>query len=344
MKLYTETTYCNPLIEEPWADPAVAGPDADGFYWCYATDDEHEPPPRRRFKVARSRDLVRWETHPKGARRGAVPRPIPNYGRHRASWAPDVRRLGPDAWNLYGSLRFDDHEDESPHGHGIFVARSSRATGFADPKVLKRGPGFTVIDPCFYRSSRLGRNFLYWGSGFAPIHGQEMTEDGLDFAEGSEPRPVLAPNPADPEERLWEGVHVIEHPEDRQPILIASKVCTWIGPYRAYSFRGGDHPLAPFSPNPGARPVLAESADWNLCGQVFVVADAIGQHWAFYHAVKGDSVIPGTEDVWAMGRRGVPLRQLCMDRLLFDGAGHPYVESGSPSSTRQAGPVVRRCP
>jgi arabinan endo-1,5-alpha-L-arabinosidase len=81
---------------------------------------------------------------------------------------------------------------------------------------------------------------------------------------------------------------------------------------------------------------------WNLCGQVFVMTDAIGQRWLFYHAVKGDTVIPGTENVEAMGRRGVPLRQLCMDRLLFDTAGHPYVEGGSPSSTLQAGPVVRR--
>src|SRR5688500_12362150 len=64
MAEHVETTYRNPVIEEVWADPALAGPDDDGWYWCYATDDEHEPPPARRFKVARSRDLVRWETHP----------------------------------------------------------------------------------------------------------------------------------------------------------------------------------------------------------------------------------------------------------------------------------------
>jgi arabinan endo-1,5-alpha-L-arabinosidase len=342
LSAYVETTYCNPLIGEPWADPAVAGPDDDGFYWCYATDDEHEPLPRRRFKVARSRDLVRWETHPSGARRGAVPRRIPNYGRHRASWAPDVRRLGKNAWNFYGSLRFDDHEHDGARGHGIFVATSTKAIGFSKPKVLTRGPGFTVIDPCFYRSTRLGRNFLYWGSGFAPIFGQEITDDGLAFADRSEPRAILSPDPSDPNNRLWEGVHVIEHPEDHHPILLASKVCTWIGPYQAHSFRGGYHPLEPFTPNPSGKPILAENKDWNLCGQVFVLKDAIGQHWLFYHAVKGDSVIPGTETVEAMGRRGVPLRQLCMDRLLFDTAGHPYVEGGSPSSTPRPGPVVRR--
>jgi arabinan endo-1,5-alpha-L-arabinosidase len=342
LHLYVETTYRNPLIEEPWADPAVAGPDQDGWYWSYATDDDHEPLPRRQFKVARSRDLVRWETHPDGAQLGALPDPVPNYSRHRASWAPDVRRLGPESWVLYGSLRFDDHEHDGENGHGIFVARSSGPTGFAEPRVLRRGPGFTVIDPCHYRSSRLGRSFLYWGSGFAPIFGQELREDGLDFAPGSAPRAVLHPNPDIAAERLWEGVHVIEHPEDGHPIMIASSACTWIGPYRAHSFRAGAHPLDPFTPNPGGRPLLAENDVWGLCGQVFVQPDAIGQHWIFYHAVRGGAVIPGTDEVEHMGRRGVPLRQLCMDRLLFDSAGHPYVEGGSPSWTTKPGPVVRK--
>ena len=102
MGAYVETTYCNPVIEEVWADPALAGPDRDGFYWSYATDDEHEPLPPRLFKAARSRDLVHWETHPVGAERGALPRPIPNYGRYRACWAPDVRRTSPNSWTLYG--------------------------------------------------------------------------------------------------------------------------------------------------------------------------------------------------------------------------------------------------
>lgn len=342
MALYRETTYRNPLIEEVWADPAVAGPDAEGFYWSYATDDDHEPLPRRLFKVARSRDLVRWETHPPGAEGGAFAGTIPNYGRYRAAWAPDVRCLGADGWRFYGTLKFDDHEDAGPGGHGIFVARSERPAGFGEATVLQRGPGFTVIDPCFFRSSRLGRNFLYWGSGHAPILGQELGEDGLGFAPGSAPRAVLAPTPGDWSDRLWEGVHVIENPVTGEPVMLASKVDTWTGPYQAFAFRGGAHPLDPFTPAPGPAPLLAENAEWNRCGQVFVQTDAIGQSWLFYHAVRGDQVIPGTEALEANGRRGIPLRQMCMERLLFDSAGFPYVEGGGPSSTLQAGPVVLR--
>lgn len=114
MGVYVETTYRNPLVEEVWAGPALAGPDRDGFYRSYATDDEHEPLPRRLFKAARSRDLVHWELHPAGAQLGALLRPIPNCGRYRACWAPDVRRIRPGFRTLYASLKFDDHEDGAP--------------------------------------------------------------------------------------------------------------------------------------------------------------------------------------------------------------------------------------
>ncbi len=135
---------------------------------------------------------------------------------------------------------------------------------------------------------------------------------------------------------------MIEHPETAEPILLASKVCTWVGPYRTFAFSGGPHPLEAFVPAPGGKPLLMENAVWNRCGQVFVLPDAIGQLWIFYHAVRGDEVIPGTERVEWMNRRGIPLRQMCMERLLFDAAGFPYVEGGSPSSTPRTGPVVRK--
>lgn len=343
MAEYLETTYRNPVIEEVWADPALAGPDEEGWYWCYATDDEHEPLPARRFKVARSRDLVHWETHPPGAEHGAIPAPIPNVGRFRACWAPDVRRLGPHHWVFYGSLKFNDHADRGDLGHGIFAAHGTGPTGFAHPVLLKRGPGFTTIDPCFFHSTRLDRCFLYWGSGHAPILGQELRADGMGFAPGSSPRQVLLPDPTNLEERLWEGVHVIEQPETGEPILLASGACTWVGPYRVFAFQSGAHPLEPFRRSVDHEPLLRENEDWNRCGQVFVLRDAIGQHWMFFHAVRGDAVIPGTEDIAMTGnRRGVPLRQMCLERLLFGPDGLPYVEGGSPSSDLRAGPVIRR--
>lgn len=341
MARFVETTYANPLIAEPWADPALAGPDGDGWYWCYATDDEHEPLPARRFKVARSRDLVCWETHPPGAEAGAIRDPIPNAGRHRACWAPDIRRLGPRDWVLYGSLKFDDHAEGAGQGHGIFAAHATGPLGFDTPRVLARGRGFTTIDPCHLRDPVSGRSFLYWGSADAGILGRELQADGMGFAAGSAARQVLATDAADPERRLWEGVHVIGQKGTDRTILLVSGVCTWKGPYRVHAFAGGAHPLDPVR-QPG-RLLLRENAVWNRCGQVFVQRDAIGQDWLFYHAVRGDAVIPGTEGVVnTAGRPGIPLRQLCMDRLLFDAAGWPFVEGGSPSSGPRAGPVVRR--
>jgi arabinan endo-1,5-alpha-L-arabinosidase len=341
MTEFIETAYRNPVIAEVWADPAIAGPDEAGWYWCYATDDEHEPLPPRRFKVARSRDLVAWETHPPGAEEGAIAAPIANAARFRACWAPDVRRLGPRNWVFYGSLKFDDHAEEQ--GHGIFAARGAGPTAFDAPAVLRRGPGFTTIDPCYFHSTRLGRSFLYWGSSSAGILGQELRPDGLGLAEGSAPRQVLATNPSKSDEVLWEGVHVVEQPGTGLPVMLASGVDTWHGPYRVHAFLGGAHPLDPFTRPPEGSLLLRENAVWNRCGQAFVVRDAIGQHWMAYHAVRGEAVIPGTEAVPRTGGgQGIPLRQMCLDRLRWREDGTPYVEGGSPSDDLRAGPVLRR--
>jgi arabinan endo-1,5-alpha-L-arabinosidase len=343
MAEYIETTYRNPVIEEVWADPAVAGPDEEGWYWCYATDDEHEPLPVRRFKAARSRDLVRWELHPPGTEHGAVAAPIPNAGRYRACWAPDVRRLGPRDWVFYGSLKFDDHRDAGDGGHGVFAAHGTGPTGFGAPTVLARGRGFTTIDPCFYEDPRTGGRVLYWGSGHGPILGRALRPDGLGFAPGSTGREVLYPDTTRPDQTLWEGVHVLPQPGSGRPLMLASGVDTWVGPYRVHAFLGGEDPLDPFRPATAGVPLLRENGTWNRCGQVFVLRDAIGQHWMFYHAVRGDAVIPGTEEVVnTAGRLGIPLRQTCLDRLLFDAEGMPYVEGGSPSSGLRSGPVMRR--
>ena len=61
----------------------------------------------------------------------------------------------------------------------------------------------------------------------------------------------------------------------------------------------------------------------------------------FQHAVRGNEVIAGTEQKQWMGRRVTP-QQMCIERPLFDAAGFPYVEGGSPSSTPRTGPVVRK--
>ncbi|WP_237216177.1 glycoside hydrolase family 43 protein [Falsiroseomonas oryziterrae] len=325
--------YRNPVIAEPWADPAIAGPDEEGWWWCYATDDEHEPPPPRRFKVARSRDLVTWQTHPPGAEAGAIAAPIRNATRFRACWAPDVRRLG-TRWLLYGSLKFDDHTEQA--GHGIFVAESGGPTGFGAPRILERGPGFTTIDPGFHEDSRSGRRYLYWGSGGGPILARELAADGLGFAACSAPHAVLHPDPDDPVGRLWEGAHVIARPGDLRPVLLVSGADTWRGPYRVHAFLGDD-PLGAFT---GGVEVLRENAAWQLCGQCFALRDTAGQDWLAYHAMRGEAVIPGTEDVWAHGRLGVSLRQMCLDRLVWGADGMPRVQGGSPSTDWQAGPEV----
>jgi arabinan endo-1,5-alpha-L-arabinosidase len=233
-------------------------------------------------------------------------------------------------------LQFDDHDEAA--GHGIFVAAGTGPTGFGAPRILARGPGFGTIDLCFHEDPRSGRRFLYWGSGGGPILARELGADALGFAPGSVARAVLHPDPADPVARLWEGAHVVARPGDGRPVLLVSGACTWNGPYRVWAFLGDD-PLGPFA---GGVEVLREGAAWNRCGQGFVLRDAAGRHWLVYHAVRGDAVIPGTEATRLHGRRGVPLRETCLDPLVFGADGMPRVEGGVPSAGWRDGPVLPR--
>ena len=41
-----------------------------------------------------------------------------------------------------------------------------------------------------------GKHLLYWGSGFQPIKVQELAEDRISFAPGSQPVDLVWPNPA----------------------------------------------------------------------------------------------------------------------------------------------------
>jgi hypothetical protein len=52
-------------------------------------------------------------------------------------------------------------------------------------------------------------------------------------------------------------------------------------------------------------------------------------------------VIPGAEQVEAVGRGGIPLRRMCMKRRLFGAAGFPIL-GALAFLTPRAGPVVRK--
>ena len=81
-------------------------------------------------------------------------------------------------------------------GHALAVATSSAPAGpFVDIGMpLLLGAGFEFIDPMAFDDPATGKRLLYWGSGFQPIKVQELSEDRLSFAYGSNPVDLIWPN------------------------------------------------------------------------------------------------------------------------------------------------------
>ena len=80
--------------------------------------------------------------------------------------------------------------------------RSRRPTSPAGPFVdmgmpLLLGVGFEYIDPMAFDDPATGKRLLYWGSGFQPIKVQELGDDRMSFAPGSEPIDLIWPNPVE---------------------------------------------------------------------------------------------------------------------------------------------------
>lgn len=78
----------NPVVDDDFPDPDVL--EVDGTYYAYATNGNN-----RNVRVARSTDLVEWETLP-----DAFPR-LPSWVIPGKTWAPEVTMLAPDRFVLY---------------------------------------------------------------------------------------------------------------------------------------------------------------------------------------------------------------------------------------------------
>jgi beta-xylosidase len=78
----------NPVIDDDFPDPDLL--EVDGVYYAYATNGNN-----RNVRVARSTDLVEWETLP-----DAFPT-LPSWVIPGKTWAPEVQQLGPERFVLY---------------------------------------------------------------------------------------------------------------------------------------------------------------------------------------------------------------------------------------------------
>jgi arabinan endo-1,5-alpha-L-arabinosidase len=319
--------YTNPVLDEDFPDPAVIQA-ADGFYYAYATQtlrDGHWI----NIQVARSADLVHWE------HLGDALPEKPDWARTTQDyWAPSVIFDG-STYFMYYSATPDAHR-EGPD-HALAVATSPSPAGpFVDMgRPLLLGDGFEFIDPMAYDDPATGKRLLYWGSGFQPIKVQELAEDRVSFAPGSQPVDLVWPNPKGAFPRLVEASWLLRH-EDFYYLFYSGDNCC--GPDAEYGVMVARSRSAtgPFETLEQAKGVphslmLFKCERWLAPGHNSIAVDKAGQVWIIYHAIDVNRPRQHQED--EINSR----RILLIDRIEWKD-GWPHV--GTPSERPQSAPIT----
>jgi arabinan endo-1,5-alpha-L-arabinosidase len=328
----TAATYTNPVLDTDFPDPTVIRA-SDGMFYAYATQTEREGR-MLNVQVARSADLVRWETL------GDALPVKPAWARQTQDfWAPHVAEHD-GTFYLYYSAKPDAALSDSTRGLCLAVATATRPEGpFTDRgQPLQCGPGFVNIDPMSFDDPATGKRLLYWGSGFEPIKVQELAADRVSFAAGSRPIDLVHVEPDSVGyQRLVEGAWVIQRDGWYYLFYSGDNCC---GPRARYAAlvarsRSATGPFETLAQATGARTsaILEADGHWYAPGHNSVITDAAGDDWIVYHAV--DVRRPrsrGTDDVNTR-------RVMLIDRLEYVG-GWPRVVRG-PSSNARPAPVVR---
>lgn len=312
-------TYSNPVLRPDFPDPTIWNGE-DGYFYALATGDVSTR------TMYRSTNLIDWENTLDLPYSNNVAQTILSYfGDYTDYWAPCVYKVKEGQWNMYLT---------KPSGGIAFLTSKYPTYGYEFVK-FTTAPFGDYIDPDVARD-RDGSLWMFAGSA-AMMHRRQMTDDGLDFAEGSE----------------W--VHVAGRPSGESGNT--NRIKTFEGEY-LYRHKGywylfcssgqyGNSTYAirvvrsvtldgTFVDKEGnlATDGYAEtimSSNGNLYGpghngSIFVDAD--GKTWMLYHSHWSNA-----SESWH--------RPMCLDEVLWDEDGWPYFNGGTPSLSHVAPSVIR---
>jgi arabinan endo-1,5-alpha-L-arabinosidase len=319
-KTLYRTYYKNPISAGDFPDPSIIAVRDKGYY-AYATHDEFSPTINN-ILCSHSWDLTHWSDPV-----GALIAP-PSWAKTcERFWAPHVAFAGGEYRMYYAA------EPDTRNGMCLAMAVSDSPCNFEDigrPLAQIAGSTYQMIDPCFFADPVTGRHYLYYGSAHEPIRVAALAADGRSFI--SAPVEVLWPDADLPLEQLREGAYVTYNEEYKRYFLWVSGNNTWEERSYAVSVYWSDDPLKPFTKVPGEHQLLRPNKAWDCPGQNCIITDALGIEWMVYHAVdSNERYIKGTDKF---------MRKMCMDRVMYNAGGWPYIETYSPSSEPKAGPVI----
>ncbi|MES2648984.1 MAG: glycoside hydrolase family 43 protein [Bacteroidota bacterium] len=265
----------NPVLDRNFPDPTVIA--YKGTYYAYATNGNN-----CNIQLASSVDLINWKIEP-----DALPQK-PGWA-SSDFWAPHV---------LYDSalhkfiMFYSGESNDSISGKCLGVAFSDKPTGpftdMGDPLIC--GSGFINIDPMAMIDPVSGKRLLYWGSGFAPLMVQEMTDDWRHFLPGTTAKPLLFPGKETIYTNLLEGSWVDYH-QGKYYLYYSGDNCCGNKANYAVMVARADHADGPFTrlaeaTNTNSSVVLKKNATWLAPGHNSIIRDSSGQAYMAYHAIE----------------------------------------------------------
>lgn len=306
--------YHNPIIRADYPDPTVWYGE-DGYYYLYATGMVASK------TMLRSANLIDWNDTGEIPLTANAISALASAGITESFWAPCVKKMGNGKWNMYIS---------KPSTGGVAILTSDYPSFGYEFVRFTTAPFNEYIDPDV-AVERDNTVWMFAGSAYKMFR-RQMTSDGLDFAEGSE----------------W--VHVAGRTKNESGNT--NRVKTFEGGYLYrregywYLFCSSGHYA---NNNYAVRVVRSQTLDGefvdkegnaatdgyaeyviqsNTClygpghnAQIFV--DKENRTWMLYHAH------------WE-GFSSTSTRGVCIDEILWDEDGWPYVEGGTPSLCKVA--------
>lgn len=306
----TDKLYYNPVFRSDFPDPTVWNGE-DGYYYALATGGVSTR------KMLRSADLVNWENTLDLPYNSTEAENLSTAIGGNSYWAPAVVKIKQNQWNMYIS---------KPYG-GVAIMSSNHPTiGYKFVR-MTTAPFGDYIDAEVVRDEQ-DRVWMLAGSA-AMMHRRLMTDDGLDFAEGSS----------------W--VHIAGRPSNETGNTNRAKTfegeCLFRRQGYWYLFMSsGQYSTA----NYAIRVVRCETIDGNFVDKngnlatdgyaetimstangdplygpghnAGLVVDRNGKTWMLYHAH------------WVYASSG-SARPMCLDEVLWGDDGWPYFVDSKPS-------------
>lgn len=271
----------NPVFDRDFPDPTIVK--TGSVYYGYATQSMVDGK-MQNIQVAASADLQHWR--PVG---DALPRKPVWAEKTQDFWAPHVLF---DAQLKEYVLFYSAESDDTATGKCIGVAFAGQPQGpFRDMgHPLVCGDGFVNIDPMAFIDPVSGERLLYWGSGFQPIHVQEMSKDWKSFEPGSKTKPVVWPQQDTSYSRLIEGAWV-DFQDGHYYLYYSGDNCCGDNANYAVMVARADDPMGPFvrlgqQDHSRNSVILEKYKKWTAPGHNSIFRDDKGNAWIAYHAIR----------------------------------------------------------